>query len=540
MYKLLIVEDELSTRKWFTKVINWEQNGFEVIAIVEDGQQAWEILKERPEVDVVMTDIRMPYMDGLELTERIRSLPGEPVEIVILSGFGEFDYAQQAIKLGVRDYLLKPVTKEQLTEVFEIIARRLDERHLQSTKIQYANQMQKEKALLEKAQIYERWLTRKDILISPERWFNPFDAQLDFVNGSFLMLVAEFDDYTKFTDNYNDEDQKLCRFIVHNILDEITHNYGAVDSVLMPPNRYVFLLEAGSEKAVDHKGLLAGHAFQESLNKYLRLFSVQLSVGCSQQFEGISNVPEAYDQAFKALRHKFFTGKGSVNLFHPSPQGQNEGFYPTELEKRLIIAFKQGDEQGGYRLFNEFLGNMCSSGESEDSIRFIVGEMLVNLFRQLREVKSLPVTSEVMEMFIEEIRRQETYVELTEKAKELIQFMLQSIAIEALSLSPVSKGIEYMKIKLSRDISLQEVAEYVGISASYFSTLFKQEKGYNFVDFLVRLRMEKSLELLERTSLTVAQVGDEVGYQSYRYFTKVFKDYYAMTPTQFRERLKIT
>lgn len=144
-----------------------------------------------------------------------------------------------------------------------------------------------------------------------------------------------------------------------------------------------------------------------------------------------------------------------------------------------------------------------------------------------------------MEMFIEEIRCQETYAELAEKAKELIQFMLQSIAIEALSLSPVSKGIEYMKIKLSRDISLHEVAEYVGISASYFSTLFKQEKGYNFVDSLVRLRMEKSLELLEGTALTVAQVGDEVGYQSYRYFTKVFKDYYKMTPTQFRERLKM-
>lgn len=382
MYKLLIVEDELSTRKWFTKVINWEKNGFEVIAIVEDGQQAWEIMKDRPEVDVVMTDIRMPYMDGLELTERIRSLPGEPVEIVILSGFGEFDYAQQAIKLDVRDYLLKPVTKEQLTEVFEVIARRLDERHLQSTKIQYANQMQKEKALLQKAQMYERWLTRKDNVITPERWFNPFDAHLDIVNVSFLMLVAEFDDYAKFTDHYNDEDQKLCRFIVHNILDEISHKYGAVDSVLLPPNRYVFLLEAGPESEIDNKGLLAGQAFQEGLNNYLRLFSVQLSVGCSQRFEGISNVPEAYEQAFKALRRKFFTGKGSVNLYHPSPQGQSEGFYPSELEKKLIIAFKHGDEQGGYGLFTEFLRSLCSSGESEDAIRFIVGEMLVNLFGQ--------------------------------------------------------------------------------------------------------------------------------------------------------------
>jgi two-component system response regulator YesN len=538
MYKLLIVEDELSTRKWFAKVIDWAQIGFEVIAIVEDGLPAWDILQNRRDVDVVMTDIRMPNMDGLELTDRIRSLPGEPMEIVILSGFGEFEYAQQAIKLGVRDYLLKPVTKEQLTELFETIARRIDERHLQSSKLLYANQLKKEKDIQEKALFYERWLERKEALPCPERSLEQYGLRLDLADGPFLLMVAEFDDYVKFTERYNDDDQRLCRFIVQNILNEVAQSCGAVDSVLLPPNRYVFLLTSGPETEWENTGLRAGLAFQEALNTFLRLFEVRISVGCSAPCGDTSRLPEAYDQAVKALRHKFFSGKGTVNMFNPSLIGHSECHYPTELEKKLITAFKQSDEQGGYALFYEFLQRLRSRGESADSIRFAVGEMLVHLFRQLREVKSLPVTSEVMETFIEEIRLQETYAELVEKAKELIRFILQSIAIEGLSLTPVAKGIEYMKIKLDRDISLQEVAEYVGISPSYFSALFKQENGYNFVDFLVRLRMEKSLELLERTDLTVAQIGGEVGYRSYRYFTKVFKDYYGMTPTQFRERLK--
>jgi two-component system, response regulator YesN len=219
-------------------------------------------------------------------------------------------------------------------------------------------------------------------------------------------------------------------------------------------------------------------------------------------------------------------------------EGQNECLYPLDLEKKMITLFKQGESEAGFQYVDNFLHSVSRLEESADSIRFAIGEMLVQLFRQLREVKSLPVPSKVMETFIEEIQCQETFVELAEKSKELIKFILHTVALEGMTLSFAAKGVEYMKLKLNRDISLQEVADYVGISPSYFSVLFKQENGVNFVDFLVRLRMEKSFELLEKTGFTVARIGDEVGYRTYRYFSKVFKDYYGMTPTQFRDRLK--
>lgn len=538
MYKLLIVEDELSTRKWYAKVIDWQQLGFELIAIAEDGRQAWDLLQEHPETDVVMTDIRMPNMDGLQLTERIRSWQREEVEIVILSGFGEFDYAQQAIRFGVQDYLLKPATKEQLAQVFEKIACRLDERHLQANQLLYVDQIKREKEQEEKVRWYDRWLERKESQVHPERGLEQIGIRLDRAQPPFLVVAAELDHFAEFQERYPVEDQKLCRFIVCNILNEIAESSGAFDSVLLPPNRYLFLLSAATENRDESMGQRIGRDFQQALSNYLRLFEVKLSVGCSSLCGHLSDIPAAYDQAVTALRHKFFAGQQSVQLFDESMVRRNEYNYPTELEKKLIAAFKHNDEQEGWELFRTFLQNLYEQGQSAESIRFAAGEMLVNLFRQLREVKSLPVTSGVMEKFIADIRAQETFAELSDRAAELIRFILQTIALEGLSLSPVGKGVEYMKIKLDRDISLQEVADYVGMSPSYFSVLFKQEKGCNFVDFLVRLRMEMCLELLERTSLTVAQIGDEVGYRSYRYFTKVFKDYYGMTPTQFRERLK--
>lgn len=538
MYKLLIVEDELSTRKWFAKVIDWRQLGFELIAIAQDGLQAWNLLQEHPETDVVMTDIRMPNMDGLQLTERIRSLPGGETEVVILSGFGEFDYAQQAIRFGVQDYLLKPATKEQLAQVFEKIAVRLDERHLQANQLLYMEQLRRERGQEDKIRWYEQWLECKEAQADPERGFGRIGVRLDLAQPPFLLVAAELDQYAEFQERYSAEDRKLCGFIVRNILNEIAESYGAFDSVLLPPNRYLFLLNAAADVRDERLGLRIGRDFQQALYKYLRLFEVKLSVGCSLPCGHLSDLPAAYDQAVAALRHKFFTGPESVHIFDAAMLRRNECHYPTELEKKLIASFKQNDEPAGWDLLRTFLRHLYEQGQSAESIRFAAGEMLVNLFRQLREVKSLPVSSDIMETFIADIREQETFAGLGDRAAELIRFILQTLALEGLSLSPVGKGVEYMKIKLNRDISLQEVADYVGMSPSYFSVLFKQEKGCNFVDFLVRLRMEMSLELLERTELTVAHIGDEVGYRSYRYFTKVFKDYYGMTPTQFRERLK--
>lgn len=541
MYKLLIVEDERSTRNWYSKVIDWLQLNLEVVAIAEDGEAAWAILAERDDIDVVLTDIRMPNLDGLALARKIREELAAPVSIVIVTGFGEFEYAKQAIQYGVSDYLLKPVTKEQLVATLTQAVARLDEAHLTAGRLLYAAQMEKEQETLKRVEFIQGWLVHKETGPLLDTHLQQYGLTVFTAAAPVWMVIAGIDDYRIFFDKYKEADRKLCRFMVLNILTEIAASFGAATSVYLPFNRYVFLIAPhhGPNRLDEEVGLTIGRAFQAALARYMKVYELQLSVGVARLDGDIHTAPQAYDRAEIALGEKFYRGKGSVNRYRPEEcKRESSGWYPADTEEAIYKACKHGKDAEGRELFAAFLEELGEQRLTPDSARFLAGEMLAGLFRRLHEVKSLPVTRETMETFLTELREKETFAELKEKAGELLAFILHTLSREAQNLSAVERGIEYMKLKLGHDLSLQETAEYAGISPSYFSTLFKQEQGCTFIEYLVRLRMEKSVELLERSDMTIAQIANEIGYMSYRYFIKVFKDYYQLTPTQYRDSLR--
>lgn len=543
MYKLLIVEDERSTRNWYSKVIDWLQLNLELVAIAEDGTEAWEVLKEHDDIDLVLTDIRMPNMDGLALAKKIREEFAAPASLVIVTGFGEFDYAQQAIEFGVSDYLLKPVTKEQLVATLTKVVARLDEAHLTAGRLLYAAQLQKEQETQKRVEFVQGWLVHKEAPPQLDEQLQRYRLSAFHDSPPVWLFVAEIDDYRIFFDKYKEADRKLCRFMVLNILTEIAESFGLAESVYLPFNRYVFFIAPYEGSPRDREaevaiGLKMGLAFQAALKRYMKLYELQLSVGAALLGTDMQAAPEAYDRAVTALGRKFYSGKGSVHVYRPEYEPQSPSYYPSEIEEAICKALKHGHDTEGNERFTAFLDSLHEQGVAPASARFLVGEMLAGVFRRLREIKSLPVTWELMETCLTEMREKETFAELKEKAGELLKFILHTLTSESQALSPVARGIEYMKIKLGHDLSLQETAEYAGISPSYFSTLFRQEQGCTFIDYLIRLRMEKSVELLERSDKTIAQIANEIGYMSYRYFIKVFKDYYNLTPTQYRESLR--
>lgn len=541
MYKLLIVEDERSTRNWYSKVIDWLQLNLEIVAIAEDGAAAWATLTERDDIDLVLTDIRMPNMDGLALARKIREELTAPVSIVIVTGFGEFEYAKQAIQYGVSDYLLKPVTKEQLVATLTQVVGRLDETHLTAGRLLYAAQMEKEQETQKRVEFIQGWLVDKEAGPLLGKHLHHYHLDRFTAAAPVWMVVAGIDDYRIFFDKYKEADRKLCRFMVLNILSEIAASFGQAECVYLPFNRYVFIIAPHHEANPSDEGigLAIGRAFQAAIIRYMKVYELQLSVGVARLAGDIHTAPQAYDQAVIALGEKFYSGKGSVNCYQPEERKrESPGWYPGDTEEAIYKACKHGKDAEGMERFAAFLEGLREQRLTPDSARFLAGEMLAGLFRRLHEVKSLPVTWETMETFLTELREKETFAELKEKAGELLAFILHTLSREAQTLSAVERGIEYMKLKLGHDLSLQETAEYAGISPSYFSTLFKQEQGCTFIEYLVRLRMEKSVELLERSDMTIAQIANEIGYMSYRYFIKVFKDYYNLTPTQYRESLR--
>lgn len=533
MYRLLIVEDERSTRRWLAGKIPWSEFGFELAAVAEDGKEAWEWLRNDPSIDVVMTDIRMPHMDGMELLHRIRT-EGLSVHAVISSGYGDFEYARQAIKLGVSSYLLKPITKEALQMEFDRLRSDLDEKYLQQQEREQANRMKKELENREKTERLQRILLHGEPLAGADGKLS--EAFVSFSRQPFITLIAEIDRYEKFKLSYLCEDRKLCRFAVMNVLSEIAARFACLEAVELTENRYLFYIPVGS-RSPEELTYDIGRRFQEALRKYVKAFEITLSVGGSGAAQCPERLPAMYAQAEKALQHKFFKGTSAVVAYSETVSRVEECCYPVELEKDLLHRLKRNETEEVHRLLAQFFETFEHRGTPE-GVRTIAGELLVHITRNLIELKSMDVKSGLMQHVLRQIQGTETLRELIATMKELIEFILQVIRMEGAPLSPVDKGIEYLKRNLGREISLQEVADYSGKSASYFSTQFKQEKGQNFIDFLVGLRLEKARELLETTNMTIAQIAEHVGYYSYRYFSKVFKERLGVTPTQYREQIK--
>ncbi|UVI33387.1 response regulator [Paenibacillus spongiae] len=536
MYRLLVAEDEFSTRKWLSRKIPWEELGFELVAVVENGEEAWKRLVEDRSIHVIMTDIRMPFLDGLELLHRIRD-NGLRAEVIILSGFGEFEYAQRAVQHGARDYLLKPITQEQICDVFRRLVSRLDEKQLSTNQSLLVNQLKKEQLRRAKTELLQGWLVKRNKYASIERHL----GMLGIVphQAPYVAVVAEMDDYLLFNEAYSEEDKKLCLNMALNIMEEIAREHGCMESFFLEPKRFVFWMKydpaAGDVQAFVNR---LGAEFQEMIRKYIRVFSIRITVGAGSVAERLEQLPVSFNHAVKAVESKFYFGKGGLYAYQESQPADRDVTFPAEWEKHLIASLKKNDMEAALNGLEGWFNHLANHIEKE-SILLLVSELLFQLLKQLGELRCLPVPSDRMSCYANLLAPTETLEEMKNMVKELIGDVAKTMREETSVRNPVAQAIIYLKLNLNRDVSLQSVAGHVGMSPSYFSTIFKQTQGEGFLDYSVRLRLEKSLGLLEKTRMSVAQIGEEIGYQSYRYFIKVFKDEYGITPTQYRERLKL-
>ncbi|MCU6708572.1 response regulator [Paenibacillus sp. J5C_2022] len=535
MYRLLVVEDEYASRRWLLKKLDWEQLGFHEVVSAENGVQALAMLSEMGGVDAVITDIRMPLMDGLQLAGEIRSLYPQ-AEIVILSGFGDFEYAQQAIRFEVRDYLTKPISKERLEQVAERVKIRLDDKYLQTTKMQQAVWLQKEKTELEKTNVLFRWLRDKEKVSAFHLKMQQFGIQ--FHHPEYWILVVELDEYHKFRFRYNQEDRDLCTFIISNIFGEVMNPYGSIGSTHSDRGQFVFIMPYDqSQGDWEQYALRIGEQLIESLHKHLKLFKVSVSVGCSRATSQPERLPSCYEQATRALERKFISGYGQVHLYSEEAAESRASLsdVPYEMEHQMLQAFKEHRFEQGIACLSQYLNALAKLGEVA-LIKQIACECLANLTKSLRDFRSVSTPELSFIEFLERLSMTDEFSQFKDDALKYVQSIYDRFH-EQRRVSRMDRAVEYMKLHMTGDLSLQEVADYVDVGYHRFSKLFKQEKGQNFIDFLVSLRMQRALELLESSDRTIASIGEEVGYYNYRYFIKVFKDQYGITPTQYRERL---
>ena len=537
MLKVFLVEDEVVMRNGIKNNIPWEQEGFEFAGEASDGELAYPLIKkEKP--DILITDIRMPFMDGLELSRLVKKeLP--QIKIIILSGYNEFDYAKKAINIGVTDYLLKPISSAKLLEAVKKVADMIEKEQDNARLIKRYEKEMEENILQEKHKLWgalaSNRLSTIELLEKGQRLGIDFTASAYQV---FLFKLMQEGDSTGCSEELNRASEKV---------NDLAGSWERVLSFDRSPEGWAFLIKGESEEEVQSTYLETRKELLELVEGYPK---VEYFGGIGNVVHRIGDIQTSYKEAARAFSSRFFMDANQIADSAEMVKVQMEQDGKIDVSKML-------SKKREHELVERFLKN----GTTEE-----VDSFLDELFQNIGEqnCKSLLYRQYVvMDLFFcasdflgnleldienlpEECRDINQIVEKAEDAENL-RYQIGNLFTETMQLRDSHSKKKYSKLLEDAkdfidenykhdEMSLNTVAAQVNISPSYFSTIFSSEMGQTFVEYLTHVRLEKAKELLMCSNMRTAEIGYEVGYKDSHYFSYIFKKVVGCSPKEYRNR----
>lgn len=513
--KLLIVDDERPIRSGLENGIDWTSVGIDQVFSAENGLAALDLChKHKPEL--VITDIRMPGISGLELSQQILRMYS-PVQIIILSGYSEFAYAQAALKLGVSDYLLKPIDEEQLLAKVSLcrqaILRETTQSQLQSDYIRF-HQQKKRKIMLREGRV----LNSADLMELAGY------AGLRTIDQVMVACIS--------IDNIVEEQRMACLDYLSTALLSLEEK--KIVS-LYHDDRSVFVLVPG-ELYVRSLAIL--RSWQENINLILgNQFSTSVSVAVSE-VGTLSLAGILCTQADLAIAHRLYLGSASFICWEEVKSVAGMAEYLRLPREKLIsyvdiLRYDLIQEQLA-ECFSMFRKMPITSTEPLTMFCLELKSLVLSTFKSKGLSEDILLDNE-----LSKVDTLKNYVTVDGYEQWAYAFCEKTIGtVRALTGKICSKEImratEFIQKNYSEDISLSHVAEYVGKSKNYFSTLFKQEIGVSFVEYINNIRIREACRLLLTTDKLSYEIATDVGFCNYKYFSAVFRKQMNCSPDRYR------
>lgn len=534
--KVFLVEDEVIIRSGVKKSINWEQEGYEFVGEASDGELAYPmILKEKP--DILITDIRMPFMDGLELSRLVKKeLPD--IKILILSGYDEFEYAKKAIKIGVTEYLLKPISAAKLTEVLNAVAETIRQENEEKNLLETYFAEMRENIERDKMRLFEKLLmgdlSMGEILEAGERFGMNLGASCYKI--VLFKILANLENHV-----YAEQMVDACSSV-----EQAASMMEGVYVFQRGVEGWAFLLTAQDEKSMEESAKILYQNLKQAMKNYTQL---EYFGGIGSTVPRIRSLKQSFREADRAFAARFVEETNQII-------SQKE-FEKSQMEEGLKM---QGVVQIGKS--REMLQKFLSNGTREEVKAF--SDAYISRIEE-ENIRSTMVRQyvviDVCIVILSFCERISSANRLQEEAEEL-QKMMQKIHSlseikkyvvrllnEAIELRDAESGRRYSDLiaaakkeienhYMTEEISLNTVAISVGMSPSYFSSIFSKEAGKTFVEYLTEVRIEKAKEFLMCSSMKTSEIGYEVGYKDPHYFSYIFKKVQGCSPKEYRARGK--
>jgi two-component system, response regulator YesN len=522
-YKVFFVEDEIITREGIRDNVDWQASGFEFCGEAADGEMALPLLRTT-QPDVLITDIKMPFMDGLQLSKIVRErMPW--VKIIVLSGHDEFEYAQKAIGLGVTDYLLKPVTAEKLQNVLQNLTAQLDKERIEQDNLKkLQGQVEENRAMLRERLLFKLMVGA----VSPtEAIEKGQELGLDLIARHYLVAILKVELGDR-TEQYDHDEFQQIQFVITGMAEKnpdvfvLKRDWG--DLILILKGSTVEYLEEERDQLLDEIRL------EVAKTRY------QLIIGVGVSIERVADISHSFVDAL-------------VNLQNPVDMHQSTATQAVEQAELLKIDksavenyLRHGVKDEFDEFFTAYLKPLSGAALKSTLIKnYIFVDVILATARLVNELggeidKVIPELNYI-ETILSNVKSVEQLRGQTRKILSTVMAFRDSQSISQYK-KLIRLAKEYIEQHYANaELTLNDVATHANLSPGHFSVVFSHETHQTFKEYLTETRINKAKELLRMTSLRSAAIAYQVGYHDPHYFSSVFKKNTGVSPLEFRSQI---
>lgn len=528
-YSVLLVDDEEDVFQVIMKKLDWESMGFRIAGYARNGVEALEMAEDL-QVDVVMTDIKMPYMDGLTLCRKLKELY-QSMKVIIFSGFDEFEYAKEAIKIEAEEYILKPINANELREVFERIKLNLDKELDEKRNIDKLREYYMESLPVLQENFYTSLIEGR----IPEEKIEQYarNYQIELTGPCYVVTVMHIST-TKQEEDSVPIDPLLLAVSVKRLAEEqLARSWNS--KVMAYLGDIIVITQLPDEESITH--------FTDRMDRICkmakRICKARVTAGIGHICNQPGQLSVSYQGAKNAISYRVLYGTiRAINIAETDPQENAdipwEGPYISEIIKRI----KMGEAEPLQEAIQKFIAQLSGNKVSLQKYRILIMELITVIFRfgsnnqlNLEEIfgENSDVYTQVMQL--------ESMEAVSEWLNEKCLKMQKQVLNERqdTTKSFVTRAIEYVREHYSdQDLSIETICSYLNVSAAYFSTVFKKETGKTFINYLTDYRMEEALNLLLTQNEKTYIISEKVGYSDPNYFSYVFKKQFGMSPSKYK------
>ena len=497
MLSVLIVDDERAICYLIRKLIHWEELGLIYAGSASDGWEAWSMAqKKRP--DIIITDIQMPKMNGMELIERFRE-EKIPTDFVIVSGYQEFEYAKQAIRFGVEDYLLKPIKEAELNRILKRICEKSQEN-------------------LEIVQLKQEQQRRKNRVLEQILRGEPAgaDAEEDFRFRGDHFLLAQFQFCFSGEGKGDAEAELLLERLRHSYVNEFSGEYPETEVLRTEKDQLTFFL--------NHEN--GGHFVQKNQSFFdkmqVKYAGTPVTTVITEKSHPLKELSSVALQMRRLMRAASCAGRERMLILEefqiPGPEEQVQILPDLRIE--LVRLPDRRDAEAGWKYVEAMLKKERDRQADFPWSMFELAEILLGVMED--SMKELKLWDDSMEQLLVDAKGNLPYLSCGRLFPDLADRMRQIWAHrdrmrQEMENRPVSAAKLYVAEHYREPVTMEDAAAWVGLNSAYFSSLFKKSEGVTFTEYLTSVRMEKAKYYLAETSCKVNEIAEKVGYTDAKY-----------------------